>query len=76
MVAKLIGTDLQHRMALTGMDMLGDYSTLGRGEPSALDRGVWSANWFGSIARMFGGGTAEIQKNVIAERGLGMPRSG
>jgi alkylation response protein AidB-like acyl-CoA dehydrogenase len=75
MVAKLVGTELHHRMALTAMDMLGDYSTLGRGEPSALDRGVWSATWFGSIARMFGGGTSEIQKNVIAERGLGMPRS-
>ncbi len=74
MVAKLVGTDLHHRMALTAMDMLGDYGTLGRGEQSALDRGVWSATWFGSIARMFGGGTSEIQKNVIAERGLGMPK--
>jgi alkylation response protein AidB-like acyl-CoA dehydrogenase len=75
MVAKLVGTELHHRMALTAMDMLGDYGTLGRGEPSAFDRGVWSATWFGSIARMFGGGTSEIQKNVIAERGLGMPKS-
>ena len=41
---------------------------------------AWTAasgrrNWFGSIARMFGGGTSQIQKNVIAERGLGMPKS-
>jgi alkylation response protein AidB-like acyl-CoA dehydrogenase len=75
MVAKLVGTELHHRMALTAMDMLGDYGPLGRGEQSAFDRGVWSATWFGSIARMFGGGTSEIQKNVIAERGLGMPKS-
>jgi len=74
MVAKLVGTELNHRMALTAMDMLGDYATLGRGEQRALDRGVWSAQWFGSIARMFGGGTSQIQKNVIAERGLGMPK--
>jgi alkylation response protein AidB-like acyl-CoA dehydrogenase len=74
MVAKLVGTDLHHRMALMGMDMLGDYSTLGRGDARAPDRGIWSAQWIGSIARMFGGGTAEIQKNVIAERGLGMPK--
>ncbi len=57
------------------MDMLGDYAAMARGEPSAYDRGVWSATWMGSITRMFGGGTSEIQKNVIAERGLGMPRS-
>jgi alkylation response protein AidB-like acyl-CoA dehydrogenase len=75
MVAKLVGTELNHRMALTAMDMLGDYAAMARGEPSAYDRGVWSATWMGSIARMFGGGTSEIQKNVIAERGLGMPRS-
>ncbi|HEY2104980.1 MAG TPA: acyl-CoA dehydrogenase family protein [Candidatus Binataceae bacterium] len=75
MVAKLVGTELHHRMALTAMDMLGNYATLGRGEQSALDRGVWSATWFGSIARMFGGGTSEIQKNVIAERGLQMPKA-
>jgi len=75
LVAKLIGTELNHRMAIAGMDMLGDYATLGRGEQRAPDRGVWSATWFGSIARMFGGGTSEIQKNVIAERGLGMPKS-
>jgi alkylation response protein AidB-like acyl-CoA dehydrogenase len=75
MVAKLVGTELNHRMALTAMDMLGDYGTLGRREQLAPDRGAWSAAWFGSIARMFGGGTSEIQKNVIAERGLGMPKS-
>ena len=74
-VAKLVGTELNHRMALTAMDMLGDYATLGRGEQRAFDRGIWSAQWFGSIARMFGGGTSQIQKNVIAERGLGMPKS-
>ena len=73
-VAKLVGTELSHRMALTAMDMLGDYATLGRGEQRAFDRGIWSAQWFGSIARMFGGGTSQIQKNVIAERGLGMPK--
>ena len=74
-VAKLVGTELNHRMAMTAMDMLGDYATLGRGEQRAFDRGIWSAQWFGSIARMFGGGTSQIQKNVIAERGLGMPKS-
>ncbi len=43
LVAKLIGTELNHRMAIAAMDMLGDYATLGRGEQRAFDRGVWSA---------------------------------
>ena len=75
MVAKLVGCELSHQMAIAAMDMLGDYGMLARGEQRALDRGAWSTHWMGSIARMFGGGTSEIQKNMIAERGLGMPKS-
>jgi len=36
--------------------------------------GGWQFQYMFSLGLIIGGGTAQIQKNIIAERGLGMPR--
>ena len=38
------------------------------------DGGAWQANFMFDLGLIIGGGTAQIQKNIISERGLGMPR--
>ncbi len=38
------------------------------------DGGLWPLDFMFSLGLIIGGGTAQIQKNIIAERGLGMPR--
>jgi len=38
------------------------------------DAGVWPTDFMYSLGLIIGGGTSQIQKNIIAERGLGMPR--
>lgn len=71
-IAKLYTGELEQRIALTGMRLLGLYGQL-------IDEG---APIGGSLARMYlyavaitiGGGTSEIQRNIIAMRGLGMPK--
>ncbi len=74
MVNKLVGTELNHDLSTAAMEVMGDYSMLARGEESALDRGFWPYEWMFSLGLVIGGGTSHIQKNIIAERGLRMPK--
>jgi alkylation response protein AidB-like acyl-CoA dehydrogenase len=73
-VLKLAFTEAYVRMAETAGRLLGLHATLPRGEPRAVDGGRWAFQLL--FARRFGiaGGTTEIQRNIIGERVLGLPR--
>jgi len=75
MVNKLVGTELNHDLATVAMEAMGDDSMLAREDPTALDKGYWPYEWMFSLGLVIGGGTSHIQKNIIAERGLHMPKS-
>jgi hypothetical protein len=53
---------------------MGEAGILYRGAERARDGGRWLFHWMFQLGLIIGGGTAQIQKNIIAERGLGMPR--
>jgi alkylation response protein AidB-like acyl-CoA dehydrogenase len=74
MVTKLYGTQLNYDMTKTAMDILGDRGTLAAGETNAPAMGMFTHAYFWSLGVLIAGGTANIQRNIIAERGLGMPR--
>jgi len=78
-VAKLYGTELNQRIYRTAMKMLGLYGQLDRRTPEAArswlpQRGRIEYMYLRSIANTIEGGTSEIQRNIIATRGLGLPR--
>jgi len=75
MINKLVGTELNHDLATAAMEAMGDYSMLSRDEEQAMDNGYWPYEWMFSLGLVIGGGTSHIQKNIIAERGLKMPKS-
>jgi len=75
MINKLVGTELNHDIGAAAMELMGDYSLLERGDEAVLDRGFWPYEWMFSLGLVIGGGTSFIQKNIIAERGLKMPKS-
>ncbi|HUO04343.1 MAG TPA: acyl-CoA dehydrogenase family protein [Candidatus Binataceae bacterium] len=75
MLNKLVGTELMHDIAIAAMEAMGDYSMLARADESAMDKGYWPYEWMFSLGMVIGGGTSHIQKNIIAERGLKMPKS-
>jgi alkylation response protein AidB-like acyl-CoA dehydrogenase len=75
-VNKLVTTELNHDLARAALELLGSYGPLGRRDPRARDRGVWPLDFMFSLGLIIGGGTSQIQKNIIAERGLGLPREG
>ena len=55
------------------VDLLGEYGVLGRKDPHAVQRGRWVWGFLRTRASTIGAGTAEIQRNTIAEQVLGLP---
>ena len=55
------------------MDLLGADGLLTREDPHAVQRGRWLGGFLSTRASTIGAGTAEIQRNTIAEQVLGMP---
>jgi alkylation response protein AidB-like acyl-CoA dehydrogenase len=74
-IAKLLTSELDQAMADYGMDIAGPYAALIRSSPHALKDGNVALSYLIMRAATIGGGTSEIQRNVIAERVLGLPRS-
>ncbi|MFJ6894342.1 acyl-CoA dehydrogenase family protein [Streptomyces hokutonensis] len=56
------------------VDLLGPYGILDRRDPHAVQRGRWVWGFLRTRASSIGAGTAEIQRNTIAEQVLGLPR--
>jgi alkylation response protein AidB-like acyl-CoA dehydrogenase len=73
-VNKLVSTELNHDIAALALDILGNYGPLGRKSAHVVDRGMWPYEFMFTLGLVIGGGTSQIQKNIISERGLGMPR--
>ena len=74
LVTKLYGTTLGYDVDTLAMDLLGDRGMLAPGEPSAPAMGMFITAYMWSLGILIAGGTANIQRNVIAERGFGLPR--
>jgi alkylation response protein AidB-like acyl-CoA dehydrogenase len=62
---KLAWTDMTQHLSAAAMDVVG---------AAAPIEGRWSRQWRWSQAASIAGGTSEIQKNIVAERILGLPR--
>jgi alkylation response protein AidB-like acyl-CoA dehydrogenase len=74
LVTKLAGCELSHQIAALAIDAMGEVGTLYEGSPHERAGGLWQFHYMFSLGLIIGGGTAQIQKNIIAERGLGLPR--
>ena len=73
-VCKLYNTEIGVRMTNAGMQILGLYGQLQRESKWARLMGRFQKSYLYAIGMVVGGGTSEIQRNIIAMRGLGMPR--
>ena len=74
LVVKLQGCELSYQVAALAIDVMGELGVLYTGSPHVRDEGAWQQHYMFDLGLIIGGGTAQIQKNIIAERGLGMPR--
>ena len=74
LVTKLAGCEVSHQIAALAIDAMGELGVLYEGSPHQREGGAWQFLYMFSLGLIIGGGTAQIQKNIISERGLGMPR--
>ncbi len=73
-VSKLYGSELAQRLAQAGVRILGLGGQLAPGSPWAQLAGSFESLYLGSAALTVAAGTSEVQRNIIATRGLGLPR--
>ena len=73
-MSKVFGSETLQRVTSAGLDVLGMYGALGRGDKWAPLKGRVQENWMMSFSHKIAAGTSEVQRNIIASRGLGLPR--
>ena len=73
-IQKYYGTELRHELEGFAVDVMGEIGTLYEDSPHLKDKGSWQFLYMYYLGLIIGGGTSQIQKNIISERGLGMPR--
>ena len=73
-MSKLFGQHVEQEIHELAVDLGGEFAILDRGAADAPNRGKWALGWLRTRASTIGGGTSEIQRNVLAERVLGQPR--
>jgi alkylation response protein AidB-like acyl-CoA dehydrogenase len=71
---KLVSTELNLRVAMFAMELLGPYSQLEHNAPFALDHGKWLFRMLAARGGTIAAGTNQIQHNIIGERVLGLPK--
>jgi alkylation response protein AidB-like acyl-CoA dehydrogenase len=71
---KMVWVETHQRLQELAMEVEGPYAQLAKGSDWAVESGVWQHSFLRSRANSIEGGTTEIQRNIIAERVLGLPK--
>jgi alkylation response protein AidB-like acyl-CoA dehydrogenase len=73
-IAKVWSSELRQKFASIALEFLGPYGQLKPGSEHAPMNGRLERLYRNAPLMRFGAGTNEIQRNIIAQRGLGLPR--
>ena len=80
LMMKLYLTEIGHEMALLAQELIGEHAFIepegagGRGPRGPRGPDKWMDQIMGSLGNSIAGGASNIQRNIIGERGLGLPR--
>ena len=74
MSRKLTGTEWRRRLNQFAVTLQGANASLCMGDTKAVDQGRWQRGYFQAFSGTIGGGTSQIQKNIVGERVLGLPK--
>jgi alkylation response protein AidB-like acyl-CoA dehydrogenase len=73
-IMKLCGTELNLRIQMFAMELLGPYAQIEHNAPFAIDKGNWLFKMLAARGGTIAAGTNQIQRNIIGERVLGLPK--
>lgn len=73
-MTKLYWSEMDKRIQETAVGVQGLYGALAPDSPFALEDGRWQYGWMWAQSETIYAGSSEIQRNIIAERVLGLPR--
>ena len=73
-VLKLFGSELGQRLHDFALAVEGPYAQIWDEDPRAVDAGLFQYHWLLARALTIASGTSEVQRNIIAQRLLGLPR--
>jgi alkylation response protein AidB-like acyl-CoA dehydrogenase len=73
-IGKLLWSESNQRICESAMQMQGPYGQITRGSPWAVQDGMWQHFFLRSKGNTIEAGTSEIQRNIIGERVLGLPK--
>ena len=71
---KLRMTELAREMRRYGIELQGAKGSLYVGDEDAIGGGFWQRAYFNNFSRTIGGGTSQVQANIVGERVLGLPK--
>lgn len=74
LIVKLTGTELRHDLEALAIDVMGEIGISYGDNPHVRGNGSWQYSYMFYLGLIIGGGTSQIQKNIISERGLDMPK--
>ena len=73
-ILKLYGSEMVQRLDDYALNLQGPYAQLWRSTPRVIQEGGWQYSWLMARASTIASGTSEVQRNIIAQRLLGLPR--
>ena len=74
MSGKLRGTEHKRRLLQFAIALQGANGARWVGDARAQDRGLWQRSYFNAFSATIGGGTSQVQANIVGERVLGLPK--
>lgn len=74
-ILKILWSELDQRIQDTALEILGPAGLVPAGDPAAVGDGFWQHELLWARAATIYAGTSEIQRNIVAQRALGLPRA-
>ncbi len=75
LMSKLVWTEFAREVNQFAVSMQGSKSAYYVGDPNATDDGIWTRAYLNAFSATIGGGTTQIQHNIVGEHVLGLPKS-
>ncbi len=74
MSGKLRSTELRRRLCQFAISLQGANGARWVGDAHAFADGLWQRSYFNAFSATIGGGTSQVQANIVGERVLGLPK--